>query len=143
VPRTVVPPVRFRDSQDAGIGGDQYSVRLAKYVPGETLAFFVPAAAGLGARHNAVLVGAIVVGLLGTIVYLWLAAGKADVDQRPLPHFYLLAALAFLCWTVGVSSNVAALVHIDPTIGGFVLTAAVFLIPMLDEAGNRLLRRVT
>ncbi|WP_117213184.1 hypothetical protein [Allorhizocola rhizosphaerae] len=139
----MVPPARFRNAQEEAIGGDQFSVRLAKYVPAETLAFFVPVAAALGAEHNKMLVAALVVGLVGTVLYLWLAAQRAEPDERPLPHFYFLAAAAYLCWTVGTSPNVAALIQLNATVGGVVLTGAVFLVPMLDEVGNRLLRQST
>lgn len=142
MPRTVVPPVRFRGEKESGVGGDDFPVRMAKYVPAETLAFFVPAAAWIGSGNNAALTAVVLIGLLGTIGYLWLAGQRAEPDERPLPHFYALAGLAYLCWTVGVSSHAAALVHLDATVGGVVLTAAVFLIPMLDDVGNRLLGRV-
>jgi hypothetical protein len=112
-----------------------------KYVPAETLAFFVPIAAGIGSRRNGLLVGVVAAGLVGTIGYLWLAAQRASADQRPLPHFYVLAGLAFLCWALGTSTNVSSLVGMDQTEGGTILGLAVFLIPLLDEILNRWLRR--
>ncbi|MCF0091273.1 hypothetical protein [Micromonospora sp. MH99] len=115
-------------------------MRLAKYVPAETLAFFVPVTAGIDAGRNGLFVLVVVIGLVGTIGYLWLAAQKLDSDERPLPHFYILAGVAYLCWAAGTSTDVAKLVSMDRIAAGVVLGGAVFLIPMLDAAFTRLLQ---
>jgi hypothetical protein len=141
MPRTVVPPVQYRGPRSRPVGGDGLPERLVKYVPAETLAFFIPIAAGIGSHRNGLLVGVLAAGLVGTIGYLWLAAQRSSADRRPLPHFYLLAGLAFLCWAVGTSTNVSVLVRMDQTEAGTILGLAVFLIPLLDEVLNRLLGR--
>lgn len=143
MPRTVVPPVRFRGAAERSVGGDGLPERLVKYVPAETLAFFVPTAAAIGAERDTLLVVVLVVALVGTIGYLWLAGQRAAEDERPLPHFYVLAGVAFLCWAIGTSANVSALVGMDTTTGGVVLGLAVFAVPLLDEVGNRLLQRTS
>jgi hypothetical protein len=140
MPRTVVPPLRYRGPRSKPVGGDALPDRLVKYVPAETLAFFVPIAAVIGTQRNALLIGVVVAGFVGTIGYLWLAAQRADAEQKPLPHFYVLAGLAFVCWAVGTSANVSALVGMDRVEAGTVLGLAVFLIPLLDEILNRSLR---
>lgn len=142
MPRTVVPPVAFRAPDGAApVGGDSLPERLVKYVPAETLAFFVPLAASIGTHRHGLLIAALVAGLVGTIGYLWLAAQRAKPDERPLPHFYVLAATAFLCWAVGTSANVSALVRIDQTTAGVILGFAVFLVPLLDEVLIRMRHR--
>jgi len=141
MPRTVVPPVRMRTAGAESVGGDSLPERLVKYVPAETLAFFVPIAAVLGADRRPLLVTVLAIGVVGTAGYLWLAGQKAAEDERPLPHFYVLACLAFLCWAVGTSAGVAGLIGLDPVGAGVVLGAAVFAVPLLDEVLNRVLPR--
>ncbi|WP_433222663.1 hypothetical protein ACQP00_24085 [Dactylosporangium sp. CS-047395] len=143
MPRTVVPPARFRDDGAPPVGGDSFPERLVKYVPGETLAFFVPLAAFVGDGREMLLVVVVLAGLIGTVGYLWLAGQRAEEDERPLPHFYVLAAVAYLCWAAGTASNVADLAGLDAIAAAVVLGIAVFIVPLLDEVGNRLLRRAT
>jgi hypothetical protein len=105
MPRTVVPPVRWRGPGGPGsAGGDGFPERLVKYVPAETLAFFVPLAAVLDPGHRLWLITVLVVGAVGTVGYLWLAGQQAGPDERPLPHFYALSCVAFLCWAVGTAA---------------------------------------
>lgn len=135
MPRTVVPPSpapAMRASSDGG--GDKLPEKLIKYVPAETLAFFVPAAAAIGTGRNALLIAAVVIGLIGTPCYLWTAARKLPPDKRPLFHFYPLAMAAFAVWALGTSSAVADLAHIEPTIAGIIFMFAVFIIPGVDAA---------
>lgn len=142
--RTVVPPRALR-GRPAELGparaADSLPDRIVKYVPAETLAFFVPVAAAIGSRRPALLAAVVVAGLIGTVGYLWLAGQRAAPDQRPLPHFFVLAGLAYLCWAVGTNGNVAALMGLDQLGGAVLLGMAVFLIPMLDEVLVRLLPR--
>jgi hypothetical protein len=142
MPRTVVPPVRFRGSGGAEpAGGDRFPERLVKYVPAETLAFFVPTAAVLDDDHKAWLLAVLVAGILGTAGYLWVAGRAAEDDERPLPHFYVLASIAFACWAVGTSAGVAALIGLDQVEAGVVVGLAVFVIPLVDDILNRVLNR--
>jgi hypothetical protein len=106
--------------------------KLAKYVPAETLAFFVPVSAGIGGGHDSTIALLIFVAAAGTVGYLWLNGRKLPRDERPLVHFYVLAVLAFLCWALGTSSAVASLVGADEVTSGVVLAIAVFAIPLLD-----------
>jgi hypothetical protein len=143
MPRTVVPPVRFRNARGAEpAGGDSLPEKLVKYVPAETLAFFVPLAAVLDDDNRKPwLITVLVIGIVGTAGYLWLAARNAAEDERPLPHFYVLACVAFVCWAIGTSAGVAALIGFDRVESGVVLGLAVFLIPLADDVLNRLVRR--
>jgi hypothetical protein len=143
MPRTVVPPVRFRGSRRAEpAGGDSLPEKLVKYVPAETLAFFVPLAAVLDDDNRKPwLITVLLIGIVGTAGYLWLAAHRAAEDERPLPHFYVLACVAFVCWAIGTSAGVAALAGLDRVESGVVLGLAVFLIPLADDVLNRVVRR--
>ena len=135
MPRTVVPPVSLRGKK--AVGGDQLPEKLVKYVPAETLAFFVPAAAALGTGRRGLLIVVVVAGLAGTVGYLWWQGQRAK-GKRPLPHFYVLAGLAFLCWAVGTCPNVATTIGLDQVEAGVVLGVAVFLIPLTDGVFTRL-----
>lgn len=139
MPRTVVPPPRMRGAAAAGGGGDSFPERLVKYVPAETLAFFVPVAALLGDGHRPLLIVAVVVGLIGTVGYLMQTA-PSEPDERPRIHYYVLACLAFLSWAIGTTPSVADLIHLDHTGAAFVLAVAVFLIPLADGVLNRVVR---
>jgi hypothetical protein len=138
MPRTVVPPVAARGERGATqVGGDSLPERLVKYVPAETLAFFVPVAGSIGSSRSPLLIAAVSAGLVGTVGYLWLAGQRAESDQRPRGHFYILAAVAFVCWAIGTSANVAHLVRIDQVTAGVILGLAVFLVPLIDEVLTR------
>jgi len=138
MPRTVVPPVRLRGSESAGLGGgDGLPEKLAKYVPAETLAFFVPLSASLGDSRPVLLWAVIVVGLLGTIGWLWLAAQKVTSDEKPRIHFFVLSGVSFLAWTLGSSASVSKLIGIDSVAAGVILGIAVFIIPLSDGVLNK------
>lgn len=137
MPRAVVPPnprsaARRSDSPPS----DGLPEKLVKYVPAETLAFFVPTSAVLGSDHDAVLAAAIAIGAVGTAGYLWLAARNESPDRRPRRHFYPLAVVAFLCWALGTSANVMDMVGIDATASGAILGFAIFLVPLADGLLN-------
>jgi len=132
MPRTVVPPVFLRGAKVAE-GGDDFPDKLLKYVPAETLAFFVPVTAGLDSDKSGWLVVVLVAGAIGTFGYLWIAGQREPDDKKPLPYLYALAVIAFLCWAVGTSKSVADLVNVGSVGAGIILGLAVFLIPLLDQ----------
>ncbi len=138
MPRTVVPPLVYRGKRSTLVGGDGLSERLVKYVPAETLGFFVPTAAQVGAAHRALLIVIIAAAALGSVGYLWLASRRIPAETRPLVHFYVLAVIAFFCWAVGTTSNTAALVGLDSRSAAVVLAIAVFVIPVADDVLTRL-----
>jgi hypothetical protein len=137
MPRTVVPPVRLRGAARETAGGDGLPERLVKYVPAETLAFFVPLAPIVGPDRDALLVVVVVAALIGTVGYLWLNGSRLEPDERPRPHFYALAGLAFLAWALGISTLVQDLVGVDEIAAAVVLAVAVFLIPLIDGVLSR------
>ena len=129
--------MRGRDGSSTVAGsGDSFPERLVKYVPAETLAFFVPVAALLGSDRRALLIVALLVGVVGTVGYL-LQTAPSGPDERPRPHYYVLACLAFLAWAIATTPAVADLIHLDHVGAAFVLAVAVFLIPIADALLNR------
>ena len=132
MPRTVVPSptIRGKGGTDPG---DGFPEKLAKYVPAETLAFFVPTSAALGDGRSTALVVVTCVALAGSVGYLFVSARKLGEDERPTVYFYVLAGLAFLGWCLGTSANVADLVGIDNVLAGVILAVTIFAIPLLDE----------
>jgi hypothetical protein len=118
---------------------DDYSSKLVKYIPGEVIAFFVPAYA-LAAQVPELWARWLVLVLcvLGTVGYLFARASK---EKPPRWYFYVLALLSFLAWAMGTSKVATELFRInDPgVVSKLIVTAAVFLIPLADELLTRLL----
>jgi hypothetical protein len=128
-------------AEQPAVAGDGLPEKLVKYVPAETLAFFVPLAAAAGTDREGFLIALLVIGIIGTVAYLWYAARALPAGQRPLIHFYVLAPLAFLCWAIATAPNVAELIGIDSLIAATILTGAVFLIPITDSIVTWLLTK--
>jgi hypothetical protein len=145
--RTVVPPqvsVEARALDDLGaeelpVVGDGLPERLVKYVPAETLAFFVPFAAAIEPDRYVLLIAVVVVAALGNIGYLWWNGHNLPREQRPLPHFFVMATIAFLCWAIATAPNVSAMLGIDALIAAVILGSAVFLVPLADQVITTLL----
>ena len=139
----VLPPEGALESvaEQPAVAGDGLPEKLVKYVPAETLAFFVPLAAAAGTDREGFLIALLVIGVIGTVAYLWYAARALPAGQRPLIHFYVLAPLAFLCWAIATAPNVADLIGIDSLIAAAILTGAVFLIPITDSIVTWLLTK--
>ena len=143
--RTVIPPQAISTkvtaeklrSEEAQEKGDNYSDKLVKYVPAETLAFFVPAAAYVGQDRQALLIAVVVIAVLGTAGYLFKRSRSLPLKQRPTWIYYVLAVIAFLCWAIGTTPSVARLAGIDQVVAGLVLLGAVFLIPLADDVTSK------
>lgn len=111
---------------------DTYTERLVKYVPAEVLAFFVPISTQVG-DNKVLLWVTLVVGIAGTIGYLYLHARKQAAEEKTGWYFYPLAAIAFLAWAIGTNEQVAGLVGLSQSSRGVILGLCVFAIPLLDE----------
>jgi hypothetical protein len=122
---------------EGGTGGqaDGFPEKLAKYVPAEVLAFYVPAVALTGVRTDRIsLIVATAAGLAGTVIYLVLAArSEPNPRRRPPVWFYGLAAIAFLGWAVGTVPEVASLTGLSAGLVSLILPICVFLIPAVDQ----------
>jgi hypothetical protein len=70
--------------------------------------------------------------LVATPIYLFIWAQQQPKQQQPLPHYYLLAAVAFAAWALGVSHDLDLVFGFDGVVVAFILGAAVLLIPALD-----------
>lgn len=138
MPRTPVPPPSPNRPNAAGADGDRIPEKIAKYVPAETLAFFVPVAALLGTNHKGLLVIAALVGAAGTPGYLYLQAKRLPAAERPLWHFYVLSVIGFFCWALGTTAALADLIGLDEKAAGVVLLIAVFALPLVDSLANTL-----
>ena len=110
---------------------DGYIDKLVKYVPAEVVAVFAPLSAALAGRQGLLIVLSIIC-LLATPGYLFLTAQNKPPDLQPLPHYYVLACIAFAAWALGVSSGLDALFKIDSVVVGLILGASVLLIPLAD-----------
>lgn len=144
MPRTVVyppsTPRHFGDPNDNTSDSDRYSEKIVKFVPAEVLAFYLPAVSLSGDDVNLIRLcfGA---GLIGTLVYL-LTAGQSEAkEKKPLPHFYILAVIAFAVWAVGVSQATGSIFGVDPRTATVILTITVFLLPGVDTLLAKWLRR--
>jgi hypothetical protein len=115
---------------------DGYLDKLVKYVPVEVVAFFTPLAALLGGRHG-LLLAAAVIGLLATPLYLWNSTRDKPAPEQPLPHFYFLAAVAFVAWALGTSQDLDAVFRLDTVIVAFMLGITVFVLPLADSVMAR------
>lgn len=136
--RTIVyaAPEQPRGGLEAAEAGsderpDGYLEKLLKYVPAEILAFFVPAAAA--AKDDARLSWVVfVLSILATIGYVRFHAEQLPKDKRPRPHYYGLAAVAFVFWAMGSSETVRHLLKVSATTTEVLLGIAVLLLPLVD-----------
>lgn len=110
---------------------DDYKDKLVKFVPAEVVAFFAPIAS-LVRERPALLIFSALLGLIATPAYLWVTAKKLDPGLRPPLHNYVLSTVAFGVWALA-TSDLGAMVHMDPVVSAFTLGATVFLVPLIDS----------
>lgn len=126
--------------QSAPVLPDGYLDRLVKYIPGETLALWLPLAVAAAASSTPWLLWVVfAAGLGATVLYLWLNGRKLPTDKRPMPHFYVLAAVAFVVWALGTSQPTADLFKLPADVANVLLGLGVLLIPGLDQLLEALL----
>ena len=111
--------------------GDSYTDKLAKFIPGEIVAFFAPAAA-LVADRTPLLITAAIIGLLATPAYLWRSARDLEENKKPRWYFYLLASISFAVWAMA-TSKLGTLIGLDSIGSSFILGVTVFAVPFLDD----------
>jgi len=145
MPRTIVyaTPAVPATATPKGIGtgggtavpaekGDGYTERLSKYIPAEVLAGFLPLV-GLASDRNPLLVTAFVIGVIATVLYLFVhARQETDPAKRPRTFFYLFAAFAFVVWALGTSDSVRGLFGVDAVLARFALAIVAFALPVAD-----------
>jgi hypothetical protein len=117
-----------------GDPGDSFKEKLLKYVPAEAVAFYVPAYAIAKDHGTAWCWTILIIGLVGTILYL---LGTADSAKPAHWYFYVLSGVAFLVWAVTTSSVEADLFKLEEWIAEILILIAVFLIPIIDNVVTR------
>jgi hypothetical protein len=110
---------------------DKYLDKLVKYLPAEVTAIAAAFFAAFSLTDAGLWIALIVLALVNG-VYLMVHA-KAS---KTVPHwyFYLLATIAFGAWAIATIDDVADAFNLDSDAQrAFVLAAAAFVIPLVDE----------
>ena len=144
MPRTVVHPMPgapvgvLTDSSQGAVRPDTLPEKIAKYVPAEVLAFFIPTYALLPEGDIGLRWTVLVIGLIGTVVYLMVSR---PADAQPRSFFYVLAAISYLAWAIGTSDAGTELFKLSEAASRVLFAAAVFLVPGVDELIMRAIAR--
>ena len=110
--------------------GDDYSDKLTKYIPAEVIAFYLPAYNYINGSSKLAECVVLIVAIVGTLIYL---AARVDKASKPRCYFYPLAIISFICWAIGTSSVASDLLGLPPMWAKLILSAAIFLIPGIDQ----------
>ena len=110
--------------------GNDYWAKLAKYVPAEVVAVFIPVMAAWN-TSKAEAAGVLVAGAgLNLLYHYWRSLNE---NTRLRKFFWVLATIAFGCWAIGTSADAQRLVGLSATKAAAILAAAAFLVPMVDD----------
>jgi hypothetical protein len=120
---------------------DGYVDKLIKYVPAEVVAFFAPAAA-IAAGSRGALLGIAAAGVIATPGYLWYQSRKLPVDRKPLPHFFVIATIAFLVWAAATSPALASTAHLETQTVTLLLMVTILFVPLVDAGCTQLWLRL-
>ncbi|MFA4826007.1 MAG: hypothetical protein WC593_12715 [Methanoregula sp.] len=127
--------VLFRVKGDASrdIPNDSYRERLIKYIPVETIALFIAVygityfLSGTESWYPVVARWILILGVLGTVLYLWKGENITDVVQISI------SAIGFLIWAFALGViTVTSLPFYNAIVAGLLLPAYVFLAPLID-----------
>jgi hypothetical protein len=124
-------------SAKGGLGqdmpNDSYRERLIKYIPVETIALFVVVygityyLSGTESWYPIVARWILILGFVGTVLYLWKVEGISDMVQLGI------SAIGFLIWACALGViTVTALPFYNAVVAGLLLFAYVFLAPLID-----------
>ncbi len=138
MPRTVVHPQAAGAATRADTPApDTVPDKLLKYIPGEVIAFYIPAYSLIDTNAvDKLRLGLLAVATVCSVGYLWVRAPKGTAAPRW--YFYVLAALAFLVWAFGASPVGADLWGWSPQATSLSLMVGVFVIPLIDQVLTRL-----
>jgi hypothetical protein len=118
---------------------DDYTAKIAKYVPAEVVAVSVAGFAAYNPTGRWIWFG-IVLGIVANLVYLGGNAVRLDPVSRPRWFFYILSAVAFLAWALATIPQVRSKFDLAGTENdqkaAYILAAAAFGLPLLDTLGN-------
>lgn len=130
-PRSLFGPGGFMGSR-AEKSSDGYVDRLIKYVPAEVLAFFLPITAAVGPGRPSLIWVCLAAGFVATPIWLGVHALQMPAGSRPLPHFYVLACVAFVAWAIASSDAVRVVVGVDLVTANVILGVVVLILPGID-----------
>ncbi len=124
---------RAKGSPGPDTPNDTYRERLVKYIPVESIALFVAIygiayyLSGTESWFPVIARWILVLGFLGTVLYLWKVERVTDPVQLGI------SAIGFLVWTcaLGVIA-VTSLPFYNAIVAGLLLVAFVFLAPLID-----------
>ncbi|MEI7857305.1 MAG: hypothetical protein WCH85_07365 [Methanomicrobiales archaeon] len=112
---------------------DTYRERLIKYTPVETIALFIAVygitsyLCGTEPWYPVVARWIMILGTLGTVLYLWKAENISDIVQLGI------SAIGFLIWVYALGViTVTSLPFYNAIVAGLLLVAYVFLAPLAD-----------
>lgn len=120
---------------------DDYTSKIAKYVPGEVVSVSIAGFAAFDPTGAWVWVG-LVLGILANLLYLFGTTGSLQAASRPRVYFYVLSCLAFVFWAAATIPQVRDTFGLgdagDEDKASYLLVAAAFLLPALDTFFDRL-----
>ena len=115
------------------VPNDSYRERLIKYIPVETIALFIVVygityyLSGTEPWYPVVARWILILGFLGTVLYLWKGENITDMVQLGI------SAIGFLIWVCALGViTVESLPFYNPVPAGLLLAAYVFLAPLID-----------
>jgi hypothetical protein len=118
---------------------DDYTSKIAKYVPAEVVAVSVAGFAAFNPTGRWIW-GGIALGIGANLLYLGGNAVRLDPVSRPRWFFYILSGVAFLAWALATIPQVRRKFDLAGTENdqkaAYILAAAAFGLPLLDTLGN-------
>jgi hypothetical protein len=112
---------------------DGYAERLIKYIPGETIAFFLPFASITGISDGQ-LIAALAVAEILTLYWALDRNAKLRGDlRRPKVLVALWSLIAFPAWALGTSATTQHLLSWPALTCTLILAGTASLIPAFDE----------
>jgi hypothetical protein len=123
---------------------DDYTSKIAKYVPGEVVAVSLAGFAAFGPTGNWVWF-ALFLGILANVVYLAATTIRLNTASRPRLYFYLLSAVAFIAWAAATIPQVRNKFGLEGPENrdkaAYILFIAAFGLPLLDTLFNEIQMR--
>lgn len=147
MPRAPILPSLVKASTDesptyagaAAPEADGYAERLVKYIPGETIAFFLPFAS-ITAITDGQLIAALVLAEILTLLWTFSRNEKLPSDlRRPKFLVVLWALIAFPAWALGTSAEVQSLVDWPALTCTLILAGTAALVPLVDDRLTKLI----
>jgi hypothetical protein len=124
---------RAKGSLSQDMPDDSYRERLIKYIPVETIALFITVygisyyLSGTEPWYPVVARWILILGVFGTVLYLWKGENITDVVQLGI------SVIGFLIWAYALGViTVTSLPFYNAIVAGLLLAAYVFLAPLID-----------